>query len=158
MHWIPCVSRMLTSSLYLGLRIKKIFTGLFWEKNPINPKKNPDALDSMCLENALFVIFWNKEYRYAHAVPYLCPTVFNVGPESRVKNPCNTCWKALISNLSYRIWEGTHFKLELSNLNLANLPKKYKTLRKVLLWGIPLNLFSNLYLCHSNIFLRWSHA
>ncbi|KAL4192670.1 hypothetical protein AMTRI_Chr06g173180 [Amborella trichopoda] len=47
--------------------------------------------------------------------------MFNAGPESRVKNPCNTCWK-------------------------------------VLLWGIPLNLFSNLYIFHSNIFLRWPHA
>ncbi|KAL4185099.1 hypothetical protein AMTRI_Chr10g4280 [Amborella trichopoda] len=137
---------MLTSSLYLGLRIKKIFTGLFWEKNLINPKKNPDALDSMCLENALFAIFWNKEYRYSHAVPYLCPTVFNAGPESKSEESMQ------------HMLEGTHFKLELSNLNVANLPKKYKTLRKVLLWGIPLNLFSNLYLFHSNIFLRWPHA
>ncbi|KAL4185114.1 hypothetical protein AMTRI_Chr10g4410 [Amborella trichopoda] len=127
---------MLTSSLYLGLRIKKIFTGLFCEKNPINPKKNPDALDSMCLKNAFFVMFWNKEYSNAHVVPYLCPTVFNAGPESK----------------------STHFKLELLNFNLANLPRKYKTLTKVLLWGIPLNLFSNLYLFHSNIFLRWPHA
>ncbi|KAL4185105.1 hypothetical protein AMTRI_Chr10g4330 [Amborella trichopoda] len=129
MQWIPCVSRMLTSSLYLGLRIKKIFTGLFWEKNPINPKKNPDALDSMCLENALFAMFWNKEYRYAHAVPYLCPTMFNAGPESKSEESMQ------------HMLEGTHFKLE-----------------KVLLWGIPLNLFSNLFLFHSNIFLRWPHA